>query len=160
MRLLLAATAVFALTNCVSRSTPSLGPLESLQGSKSVTIYALHPSPHDPEGKPPSEALAFHGYRILEQASLAQGQITPLLSLVGTGISENDSMAAMCFNPRHGIRVQFSDYEVDFVICFECLQIYEYDSRKTERVTHLTSDRVEPEVSKIYQAHGLEIQGQ
>ena len=60
------------------------------------------------------------------------------MSVLYAGIDDNDSMIADCFNPRHGIHIVQGEQIIDYVICFECLQIKIYHGDK--RSSELTSE--------------------
>jgi hypothetical protein len=103
----------------------ALGPESAeLEGSERMQIYALHPYPHDDEGKPHASSDDFHGYRVLGQAAIADAREREgLAALLERAASESPGHVAKCFNPRHGLRAEKAGATVDFVICFECLQM-------------------------------------
>jgi hypothetical protein len=147
-------------TDSAPEESVDLGVLAGFEKARSVEIYALHPSPYDPEGKPVGTEDDFRSYKILGRADLPLDELPQLLGLLAEGIAANTGMVAACFNPRHGVRLDHGDHTVDLVICFECLQIYQYDSLSDDRVTHLTVSRVAGPVNVLYQRHGLTIHGQ
>ena len=55
------------------------------------------------------------------------------------GARENNNAVALCFNPRHGIRVRQGDSVLDLVICFECLQVEVFEGEQ-RAASFLTSD--------------------
>jgi hypothetical protein len=66
----------------------------------------------------------FHGWKVLGRAQVRDGHArTRLLTALKQGVGENDGKSAMCFVPRHGIRVKHDGQVVDFVICFQCFQV-------------------------------------
>jgi hypothetical protein len=83
-----------------------------------------------------------------------------LSRLVLKGIRDSDLSAAMCFDPRHGLRVRTDAHTLDLVICFECLQIHAYGDVFAPSVTRdqvLTRAAVEPAVTKLFNEAGLTI---
>lgn len=88
--------------------------LYSLDGSK----YAMAPS---------TDAGAFHGVPVLGQTSIEdQKKRAELISALYDGINDSDGTVAACFIPRHGIHIVQGQQVVDYVICFECLQVEIY----------------------------------
>ena len=131
-----------------------------LEQSSQMEIFALHPNRHSDEGKPKGADDDFHGYRILDRARLDDAKERKrLVSLVYQGIDKSNGMVAACFDPRHGIRARNGDQVVDLVICYECLQIHLHRSTDGDGADEsaLTSETVEPAVTRIFEAHGLEI---
>lgn len=53
-----------------------------------------------------------------------------LVGALWEGVAANDGTRAMCFNPRHAIRVKLLGKTLDFVICFECLQVQVTEGRR------------------------------
>jgi len=71
---------------------------------------------------------SFHGISILGKTEIADTQQRKLLiEALDDGISKVMHGPAICFWPRHGISVVRGDTRFDFVICFECSQIYVLD---------------------------------
>jgi hypothetical protein len=55
-----------------------------------------------------------------------------------SGIHSSIGLEAMCFNPRHGIRVTRGSTVTDFLICFECQQIEVWRDDKQIARMHTT----------------------
>ncbi|HEY3898342.1 MAG TPA: hypothetical protein VGM54_07000 [Chthoniobacter sp.] len=88
-----------------------------LREPKQMVLYSIHP-------EEPADfvkgASVFHGYRILGEVPVTavpeQGRVVDAVRhAVLTALDP-----AVCFNPRHGIRVTDGQHSCDFVICFEC----------------------------------------
>ncbi|MBL8803929.1 MAG: hypothetical protein JNN27_18135 [Planctomycetes bacterium] len=132
--------------------------LNPLDGAARVELYALRPEPARlaPAGDRTRE---FHGYEVLGEAALTDPALaTQLARLISRGVAENDGSAALCFNPRHGVRVVRDGHTLDLVICYECMQIYVYDPHVTNPngfETWLTTQSVEPDVTRIFEGLGL-----
>lgn len=140
--------------------------IRALREPDSFEILALDPisrKERDATEKPIAPEREFHGYEILGHAPLndevARGE---LVELVLRGVQESDGTVAACFNPRHGIRAVKEGKVLDMLICYECLQIEIHFSELEEekrRMGVLTSQSVEPDVTRIYSAAGLKIAG-
>ncbi|MCC9641627.1 hypothetical protein LOC71_05025 [Rhodopirellula sp. JC740] len=68
----------------------------------------------------------FHNWNALGSTPVSSVDRAKLAELLIASAPENPGAIAACFNPRHGIRVVHNSQHYDFVICFECLQIYWY----------------------------------
>ena len=106
------------------------GLIEKIPAAKvKLFFYSIDPNtPRDSKNKltePPKEL--FHEYPVLGFAEIVSMQDkTNLLGTFAAGILENKTSSAWCFEPRHGIRIVSENATNDFVICFECLQVYPY----------------------------------
>jgi hypothetical protein len=63
------------------------------------------------------------------------------------------NMMHACFNPRHGLRVERGSYAVDFVICFECLQVQASGFQPAD--FFLTSAAPQPTFDESLRHHNL-----
>jgi hypothetical protein len=88
--------------------------------------------------KPIRAENAFHGYKVLGAAKIAQPDTRRrLISALMQSMRESDGTVAQCFNPRHGIRATRHGKRADLVICFECLSFRLYgDSQGAFEITH------------------------
>lgn len=59
-----------------------------------------------------------------------------LIGTLDAGAKENRTAAAGCFNPRHAIRVVRQGKVIDFVICFECLQVLVYEGEDKDHTQY------------------------
>lgn len=136
--------------------------LSPLDGAASVELYALDPRDVDLERVEPGAPM-FHNYVVLGAATLKDPEATKNLArLISRGIAEHSDKVAGCFNPRHGLRVVRAGRTLDLVICYECLQIHVHDERVTNSSGYdglLTSQSVEPDVTRIFESVGLKIAG-
>jgi hypothetical protein len=106
------------------------GAIEKIEASN-VRLYFYSLDPHDAsrfEGKLPEISnKSFHWMPVLGNVEIIPLQEkTNLLGALAQGVRENSGEAAMCFDPRHGLRVVTKSATNDFVICFECLQVQAY----------------------------------
>ena len=131
-----------------------------LRGASSIELLALDPM-RLPAG---ATGAQLHGYAITGQATLDDaGQCKQVANLILRGIKESEGMVAACFNPRHGLRIEHEGKRLELVICFECLSLQAHGNALgdgVEQTSVLTSQSVEPEVTKIFAAAGLSIAGQ
>jgi hypothetical protein len=66
----------------------------------------------------------FHQHEILGRTEIVDAKTrNSLVTALEKGVAENHGSEMMCFNPRHGIHVTRHGKKVDFLICFECLQV-------------------------------------
>ena len=88
-----------------------------LHESRQMVLYAIHPEESADFLK---GATVFHGYRVLGEVPItALPEQQRVVDAVRHAVlSAFDH--AVCFNPRHGIRVTDGQHSCDFVICFEC----------------------------------------
>jgi len=132
-----------------------------LRSPESVDLLTLNPVPLE-EHAPGTPGLPvereFHGYEILGHAPLTtREQREKLTLLLFQGIVESDGRVAGCFNPRHGVRAVRDGEVVDLVICYECLQIKIHAVAPKDSKLVLTSQAVEPRVTKLYESVGLQL---
>lgn len=100
-----------------------------LENADTFTLFSVKPEP-DFDRK---STNTFEGHEILGQLKIqSQGTRTELVNALNDGISAEyrhkrpgETLALpSCFNPRHGIRAKKGDATIEFLICFECRQIY------------------------------------
>ena len=98
----------------------------ALEKAEQFEVFSL--SPRRPKDKPRD---TFHGWEVLGKTTVKDARTrTGLLTTFKKGVEENDGKAALCFNPRHGIRVFRDGKTTDFVICFECFQVQTYEGKE------------------------------
>ncbi len=93
----------------------------AISTAKEIELLSLDPITHLDENKkviPP--ANSFHGFAILRTARLTDSKdILRLAESLGTAIDQGKS-SALCFSPRHALRISRPDGPLDIVVCFEC----------------------------------------
>lgn len=132
------------------------GVLAKFADADGVELLALHPYPYqlDRDG---DEMERFHGYGVLGRADLVgKATANELVDLIERGIEGSNGMVAACFNPRHGLRVTVDGSDWDFLICYECLSMKVYRDGDGQG-GHLTVQSVEPKVTAVFAAAGLQI---
>lgn len=121
----------FAPTTCLgapaSRSVPTSPELAILLRSREIALFSLEPDLAKPS------AAKFHGYPILGSTMLSDPERRIILERFVAGIDVHPTIAAACFLPRHGLRVKSHGHTLDFLICFQCIQVEIY--RDNERVS-------------------------
>jgi hypothetical protein len=132
----------------------------TLETGTSLEILALHPHPHEADGKPAGPEEDFHGYRILGRGPITDpGERRRLLEALYDGLARPAPFAA-CFIPRHGIRAVAGAETIDLVVCFECDTVQVHSPGRGERPGSLPTSRApEPAFDEILAAHGLEKHG-
>ena len=81
----------------------------------------------DPDRQQEKPKDDFHGWKVLGRTQIKDADTRKkLVAALQKGVGENDGTVANCFNPRHGIRATHEGKTMDFVICFECLQVQVY----------------------------------
>jgi len=152
-----------ATTACAASIDNHLPPSveQRLKSATSLELLALDPVPS--QMQPESDREVFHGHAVLGRAQLDDlAKCEQLVRLVLKGIRDSDGTAAWCFDPRHGLRLQSDSGELDILICYECMQIVAYESVPDAGFTQsttLTSSKVEPAVTKLFNEAGLTIAG-
>jgi hypothetical protein len=85
----------------------------------------------------------FHDHQILGRREIVDSATRKtLISALENGVAENHGEIAMCFNPRHGIRVNRRGKRVDFLICFECAQVKIFGDEKGSFLVSQSPQRV------------------
>lgn len=126
--------------------------LTALEQAEKFELLSLYPYP--PANKSPTD---FHGWKVLGRTQINERQTREqLITAFRKSVEENDGYAASCFDPRHGIRVQYQGKTVDWVICCECAQVREYvDDR--QQSGFLTSGSVKTLFNKVLREAGVEL---
>jgi hypothetical protein len=102
----------------------------------SMTLYSLD-GDYDPIHGKPWKGEMFHEHPVLGKTDIASAaDRRAILAAVKQGIAQSNGTIAECFWPRHGLRLVQNGGQSDYVICFECLQVYEYtDGQWTHKPT-------------------------
>jgi hypothetical protein len=144
----------FVIAACTSSPPPD--PLfDGLVGSQQMELFALHPDSREPTGQTPS-AYAFHGYTVLGRAEvLDMPERDTLVGLVHRSVAASDRTVALCFDPRHGLRITKDGHTTDLVICFECFKMDVFVDGVRERERRLIAATFAADVTAHFTAHGL-----
>jgi hypothetical protein len=113
---------------------------------KAEEIELLSIDPVRPVEKPKND---FHGWKVLGKTVVKDAEVRKkLVAAFKKGVEENKGEAAICFNPRHGIRASQDGKTADFLICFECFHGHTYAGDK-ELAGFLITDSPEAVFDKV-----------
>jgi hypothetical protein len=112
---------------------------------ESMTLYSLD-GIHEvdewdkkPRGEEKAKGELFHRFPVLGKTEITSASDrSAILAAVKKGIAKNNGRPNKCFWPRHGLTLVQNGRHIEFVICFECLQLDEYTDG--QRVRKLTAD--------------------
>ena len=79
----------------------------------------------------------FHEFPVLGKLEIRDREkFAEIMGALKDGMARSDGTTAKCFWPRHGIRFSENGNYVDYVICFECLQlqIHQNGQSKTDPI--------------------------
>lgn len=125
----------------------------SEEPADATELLSLDPDPQQADGSPGSDGEAFHGYRVLGRVALGAPESERAVAALSRAERESDGRAVKCFNPRHGLSVTRGSERVDYVICFECLQMKEHRG-SAERVV-LIARTAEDDLDALLAKHGV-----
>ena len=115
---------------------PSSKDLKALfEKAETLELYSLNPGA---DVKEPDPKKGFHGWKILGKTTIKDSKTRKkIVEALYKGLEASDGTAALCFNPRHGLRATVDGKTADVVICFECLQMQFVvgEASKTETTT-------------------------
>ena len=123
----------------LERNEQTAAALRTITNEKArIFLYSL--DPNNPKGYATNTGTVFHGFPILGEVEVknATDRVALIDSLV-KGIEKSDGTVALCFNPRHGLRVMTNSRQFDVSICFECFRIHTYNFNGPREIT-TTSD--------------------
>ena len=108
------------------------GALQALQSDSNLILYSIDPERFTYSDSGERQPLSdnepkFHTYRVLGQTVLTSPNSRRItLDTIRHAVRDWDGEIHGCFNPRHGIRATDSSGTHDFLICFQCRQVYLY----------------------------------
>jgi len=122
----------------------------ALEKADTAELYSLDPDPRrDKDGG------GFHGWKVLGKTEVkGEAARKELLGALRRSADENELGPALCFNPRHGLRLTAGGKAVDLVICFECLQVEVYDGADKAKGFLVTADP-QPAFDRVLTAAGV-----
>jgi hypothetical protein len=116
------------------RSIPEAA-LRCLRTPQHMILYSIHPSREAQFEQPPP--MLFHKFRVLGETDItAPDSQRVVANAIQRAVSHSFGTEYMCFDPRHGVRVTDTSGTYDFLICFECAQIYIYSG--DQQTAHVT----------------------
>lgn len=86
-----------------------------LDHAKSAVLYSLEPADIAKE-----RDAQIGGFKILGKAVLDEKQTAQAAHEFRAVIIPRDNTFAMCFQPRHALRIESGGHRYDFVLCYEC----------------------------------------
>jgi len=97
-----------------------------LASAEKVEIYSLEPW-FDEDTK----EAKWHGVVLLGHATLSGDKARKAATQFNLAVTGWDGATSMCFEPRHGLRVESDGHVYDFVLCYDCnkLEYYRDDKR-------------------------------
>jgi hypothetical protein len=102
-----------------------------------LTLYSIDGRRLQP-GQEVQANEKFHGYPVLGKIEIADAdKRKEVFAALKEGLARSNGTMAKCFWPRHGIPAVEKGRTIDYVICFECLQLeaHEGDSKRVMPVT-------------------------
>jgi len=112
---------------------------EALAGANSVTLLSLESGPGGARNSDGAcVGVCYHGWPVLGELAISD----PAAQTLRTDLSEwvaapEPDAIAMCFFPRHGVRVRANGHTYDFVVRFECGQTQVFKDSSAHPVAHL-----------------------
>ncbi len=94
---------------------------QALRAPDKVTLYSL-----EPWDEPTSSDKTLRDVKILGQTELDGKRRATAIAEFKSAVANWDGMIAMCFDPRHALRVTAQGHTYDFLLCYECHQFYIY----------------------------------
>src|SRR5262249_28902120 len=124
---------------------------QALAKAEQVELFSLDPNFRK---EPPQDSL--HGWKILGKTTVKDGRtLKSLRAALLKSVEESDGIAAVCFNPRHAIRVTVDKKQVDFIICFECFQMRILSKEDKLMTGVLLTDTAQPVFDQILRDAGV-----
>ena len=127
---------IVAIVFCLYPSYPNnripAGALQALESDSNLVLYSIYPERFidndNGEFQPlPDDDPKFHTYRILGQTALKSPDSRRIVvDTIRHAVRDWNGEIHGCFLPRHGIRATDSAGTHDFLICFQCRQVYVY----------------------------------
>jgi hypothetical protein len=124
---------------------------DALRHPREMTLFSI-----DSDEENQSHPTLFSRHKILAQTPVTKAQDQQaVFDCLRGAVAFSNSMVAMCFNPRHGVRVSDGTDIYDFLICFECHQMYVIRGENLVGAPQLTGSR-DP-LDNIFRAAGIEL---
>ncbi|WP_265592529.1 hypothetical protein [Verrucomicrobium sp. BvORR034] len=118
------------------------------KSADSVVLYSLNP-------RRSRDAVdeTLHGYKILGQTPLDKEQSRQVAEELYRAQKASDGSSVRCFVPRHAVRTVAAGHIHDFLICYQCYQVYWFqDGTQVATVTVEGSPRF---LNKLLQDAGI-----
>jgi hypothetical protein len=130
MKFLVISILALAATGALQAATPAPNviPDEALQVLSSpnkATFYSL-----EPWERPKPGSKNFHSYKILGKTDLEPKAEQVVANAFQKAVADWDGRIAMCFDPRHALQISSGGHTYDFLLCYNCHQLYIYKDDK------------------------------
>ncbi len=121
---------------------------EAFNKATEFECYSLDPSR---VLKKNDKDMYFHNWKVLGKTTLKGDDAKKVRAAIDKGRKNSDGSVALCFNPRHGVRILHGKKTYDLLICYEChsAMIFEGDQKIGE---FLTAPGPEKSLNKVLQA--------
>ena len=124
--------------------------VEALRKPEKVILYSL-----EPMERPASAEQALYRYKILGQVELPRSQHAAAIGEFEKAVAGWDQRMAMCFDPRHAIRVTSKGATYDLLLCYACHQLYVY--RDGTRIAGLGAHGSAKVLNAMFVAAGIPV---
>ena len=136
---LLLSSLLFAFSTGCSATADRIEIAEALAVADSVTLLSLESGPggaRDSDGA--CIGACYQGWPVLGEVALSNSEAQSLRADLSDWVAAPEPDAiAMCFFPRHGVRVKANGHTYDFVVCFECGQTHVFKDSSAHPVAYL-----------------------
>jgi hypothetical protein len=118
-----------------------------LRSADKATLYSLEPW----EEPAPTEAT-LHGFKIIGQMDLDRGLKKTVIARFKKAISSRTEPIALCFDPRHALRVTSGAESYDLLLCYACgqLEIFSADRLIADLSAHGTAKKLDAILSAAH----------
>ena len=133
-RLLLIMSLAIIFAGTVRARNNALPPelAQVLHNAQHAMLYSLEPWA-DPEGDVPR----LQRYQILGRTELDATQTSVAAKEFEGSVGQWNGMVAMCFDPRHALRIVAEGHTYDFLLCYRCQELYVYRDESKNAIAML-----------------------
>jgi hypothetical protein len=113
--------------------------IQAINNASNVVLYSLEPGENGArDSKGSCSGLCYFGWPVLGQMGVSDISAKSLRNdLTAWAATPKPEALEMCFNPRHGIRINADGHTYDFVVCFECKQAKVFKDSSEEPIANL-----------------------
>ena len=105
-----------------------------LHSARSAELYSLEPYT-DPDD---AKVRRLEGYAILGHTRITTSQSAAAVLEIERSIAAwEDGPIALCFDPRHALRVRAEGHTYDFLVCYACEEMQVYKDGALVAFTHV-----------------------
>ena len=113
---------------------------QAIAHAKSISLLSLEPGENgsrDSEGK--CAGYCYFGWPVLGQTVVSPSAASSVRKALSAWVSAPEPEAvALCFEPRHGVRLHADGHTYDFVVCFECEQTQVFKDSSPDPIATLS----------------------